>query len=174
MPSLLRDFIDFSTFSSIWYWLFLALAWSSRTHWTIGAPFDAVIRADKRGGKWEDDLDAIVHAMSARFALFMRRGGPWVVGVMTFVVAGLVSASFVTQSEMVRGLTALVVPMLVAEIGDVRLALRIHDTGLRGYDLRRALVWRRFLNQVTGLASLALASGLAVLTVLQQHQAMPW
>lgn len=75
MPSLLRDFIDFSTFSSIWYWLFLALAWSSRTHWTIGAPFDAVIRADKRGGKWEDDLDAAAGDGPCDFERKPRDGG---------------------------------------------------------------------------------------------------
>ena len=53
------------------------------------------------------------------------------------------------------------------------LALRIHATGLRGYDLRRALVWRRFLNQVTGLVSLLLAAACAVLVLLTRHGVLP-
>ena len=172
--SLISEFLDFSTFFSIWYWVFLALAWSSRTHWTLGAPFDSVVRAEKRGGRWEDDLDAIVHAMAARFAMFMQHGGPWVVGIAMFLLAGLVTACVVTQNEMVRGITAFAVPMMIAEFGDIRLALRIERTGLRGYDLRRALVWRRFLNQVTGLFSLILAATLAVITLVQTQQLVPW
>lgn len=169
MADLVRDFLDTATFSSVWYWIFLALAWSSRTHWTIGVPFDAVVRAERKGGRWEEDLDAIAHAMSARFALFMGKGGPWIIGVATFLITGLIATSWMTFNELVMGISAFAVPMLIAEIGDVRLALRIHATGLRGYDLRRALVWRRFLNQVTGVLSLGVAAALATLHVLIEH-----
>lgn len=174
MSALIREFINFSTFSSVWYWIFLALAWSSRTHWTLGAPFDAVVRAEKHGGRWEADLEAIVHANSARFNLFAGRGGPWVVAFGTFVLTGLVTASLVTSNEMVRGFTAFAVPMAIAEIGDVRLALRVHATGMRGYALRRALVWRRFMNQVTGLVSLFIAATLAGLAMFYAHGYTPW
>ena len=173
MNGQIGDLIDFATFSSVWYWIFIALAWSSRSHWTIGIPFDAVIRAEKRGGTWESDLDAMAHAMSARFALFMGRGGPWIIGVATFVVTGLIATGIATRNEMVLGIAAFAVPMILAEAGDVRLALRIHATGLRGYDLRRALVWRRFLNQVTGLVSLLLAAACAVLVLLTRHGVLP-
>ena len=174
MLTLIGEFLSFSTFSSVWYWIFLAIAWSSRTHWTIGVPFDSIVRADKLGGTWESDLDAIAHAMSARFALLAGQGGPWIIGIAAFFLTGLITASVLTENEMVRGLTALALPMAIVEFGDVRLALRIHRTGLLGHDLRRAIVWRRFLNQVTGLFSLTLAAALAALTILQVEGVFLW
>lgn len=168
------DSLEFATFSSIWYWVFMALAWSSRSHWTLGAPFDGVVRAERRGGPWEDDLDMIVHAMSRRVVGFVRPSGHRAIGVGMFFLASLVTGSIVTQSEFIRGLTALAIPMAIVTVLEVRLALRVHDTGLRGYDLRRALVWQRFLNQATGLCSLLLAAAMAAVTVLQQNGYPLW
>ncbi|WP_316013116.1 hypothetical protein [Roseobacter sp. HKCCA0434] len=174
MGELLGEFLDFGTFSSFWYWLFLALAWSSRTHWTIGIPFDSVARAEKRGGRWAEDVDRIAAAMGARFASFGGRGGVWIAGIVTFLLSGLMTAAFLYNNELSRGILAIALPMIVAEIGDIRLALKVERTGLSGHDLRRALVWRRFLNQVTGLGSLVLASALAILTILQRESLVGW
>lgn len=173
MPAFLES-LEYLTFTSAWYWVFIALAWSSRAHWTISIPFDAIVRAERRGAQWEEDLDNLAQIMSRRVNHFARGGGVWGVAIVTFALAALITGSIVTQSQFVRGLTAVAVPMAIAAFGDIRLALRIHDTGLRGYHLRRALVWRRFLNQATGLFSLLLAASMGALTALQHSGYLLW
>ncbi|QPH54331.1 hypothetical protein [Pontivivens ytuae] len=174
MGDVVRNFIDFDSFSSLWYWIFMALAWTSRTHWTIGVPFDAIIRADRRGPPWEEHVDVIAHAMAARFHLFVRRGGAWVVGVTTFALTAVGTAALLFGNEFAQAIFAVALPMVIAEAGDVRLALRIHDEQLSGYELRRAIVWRRFLNQATGLFSILLASAFATFQFLQQAALAIW
>ena len=66
------DVIDPRSFSSLWYWIVLAVAWSSASHWVLGVPFDVVTRARRHGGQAALDLDDLagVTALGAvlRFA----------------------------------------------------------------------------------------------------------
>ena len=41
----LFDVIDFRSFSNLWFWIMLAVAWSTASHWVLGIPFDMVLRA---------------------------------------------------------------------------------------------------------------------------------
>lgn len=169
-----RNYMEFDSFASVWYWIFMALAWTSRTHWTIGVPFDAIIRADRRGAPWEEHVDVIAHAMAARFHLFVHRRGALIVGVTMFALTAVGSAALLLGNQFAQAVFALALPMLIAEVGDVRLALRIHEEGLSGYHLRRALIWRRFLNQATGLLSIIMASVFATRIFLQQSALTIW
>ncbi|MDO7630423.1 MAG: component of SufBCD complex, partial [Loktanella sp.] len=47
--------IDLRSFSSLWYWLFIAIAWSTVSHWVLGVPYDMVQRAKRQGGQAEID-----------------------------------------------------------------------------------------------------------------------
>ena len=42
--------IDLRSFSNLWFWLMLAVAWSNVTHFVMGVPFDMVQRAKRKGG----------------------------------------------------------------------------------------------------------------------------
>ncbi|MEM9756043.1 MAG: component of SufBCD complex, partial [Pseudomonadota bacterium] len=33
-----RDVIDLRSFSNLWYWIVLAVFWSSASHWGLGVP----------------------------------------------------------------------------------------------------------------------------------------
>ena len=50
------ELIDMRSFSNLWYWIVLAVLWSSVSHWVLGVPFDMVQRAKRHGGKSLDDL----------------------------------------------------------------------------------------------------------------------
>ena len=41
--------IDLRSFSNLWFWLMLAVAWSNVTHYVMGVPFDMVQRAKRKG-----------------------------------------------------------------------------------------------------------------------------
>ena len=44
------ELIDMRSFSNLWYWIALAVTWSSASHWVLGVPWDMAIRARKGQG----------------------------------------------------------------------------------------------------------------------------
>ena len=46
------------SFSNLWYWIALAVLWSTVSHWVLGVPFDMVQRAaPATAGRRETDLE---------------------------------------------------------------------------------------------------------------------
>ena len=39
------EVIDMRSFSNLWYWVALAVLWSSASHWVMGIPHDMIYRA---------------------------------------------------------------------------------------------------------------------------------
>ena len=54
------EVIDMRSFSNLWYWIALAVTWSSASHWVLGVPYDMVGRARKYGGQAAEDLNDMV------------------------------------------------------------------------------------------------------------------
>ena len=54
------ELIDMRSFSNLWYWIALAIMWSTLSHRVLGVPFDMVQRARKYGGQSAQDLDDMV------------------------------------------------------------------------------------------------------------------
>ena len=59
---LLNEMIDMRSFSNLWFWIALAVMWSTTSHWVLGVPFDMVIRAARaetkgEGSQAQQDLD---------------------------------------------------------------------------------------------------------------------
>ncbi len=49
--TLIFDLIDMRSFSNLWYWIALAVTWSSTSHWVLGVPFDMVLRARRKAAR---------------------------------------------------------------------------------------------------------------------------
>ena len=45
------EVIDLRSFSNLWYWIALAVLWSSISHWVLGVPHDMIHRARREGGQ---------------------------------------------------------------------------------------------------------------------------
>lgn len=60
------EVIDMRSFSNLWFWIALAVMWSSASHWVLGVPFDMVGRAAKNGGQAESDLEDLVRINANR------------------------------------------------------------------------------------------------------------
>ena len=43
------ELIDMRSFSSLWFWILLAVTWSTASHWVIGVPYDLIQRARRTG-----------------------------------------------------------------------------------------------------------------------------
>ena len=56
----LFEMIDMRSFSNLWFWIALAVMWSTASHWVLGVPFDMVLRARRHGEEAQADLEDMV------------------------------------------------------------------------------------------------------------------
>ena len=139
------------------------IAWSMTCHWTLGVPYDALVRAHSRGGEAARDAEALAHLNIRRVVGWFSSGASIVVAVAAFFLAICATFGFAYGYELAQAIFMLVLPLTIVQILNVRLAFHIHNVGLDGEDLRKALVRRRFWNQVIGLFSILCAALMAFL-----------
>lgn len=145
----LRDVIDMRSFSNLWYWIALAVLWSSTSHWLLGVPFDMIQRARRKGGQTALDVEALV-AINCRRMLNITRNAavPLFFGV-AFVLSGLAVLAFWFWVEFAQAVFFLVAPMVLVGWLSLRAALQIEageDTGAALY--HRLMVHRRMVQSV--------------------------
>jgi len=149
------EVIDMRSFTSIWYWIVVAVVWSSTAHWTLGVPFDAVSRARRsEGGQAQDDLETLVRVNCNRLIHIMDLSGIWVVGMLFFLLSVLALLGFWYKIEIAQAVFLLAGPLTLVALLSVRSARRIRALGTYGQALRQHLARQRFLNQVVGLISI--------------------
>ncbi|MFQ5437729.1 MAG: component of SufBCD complex [Paracoccaceae bacterium] len=149
------EIIDLRSFSSIWYWIVVAVLWSTTAHWTLGVPFDVVAHARRQGGgQAQADLESLVRANCNRILYIMDVSGPWVVGFVFFALAFLAALGFAYRVEMAQAIFLIAGPMALVFLISVQSARQIRERGTYGEALRRHLARHRFLNQVIGLVSI--------------------
>ena len=72
------EVIDMRSFSNLWYWIGLAVLWSSVSHWVLGVPHDMILRARReKEGQAMDDLHDLVRVNVNRI-LFIAEVDLWV------------------------------------------------------------------------------------------------
>ena len=83
------EHIDMRSFSNLWFWIALAVMWSTASHWVIGVPFDMVTHARKYGGQAQGDLEELVRINTSRLLYIGRVAGIWLLGLICFLLSGL-------------------------------------------------------------------------------------
>jgi len=144
------DVIDMRSFSSLWYWIGLAVVWSVSTQWVLGVPYEMVFRARRDGGRSMADLEAMVRIQVGRRLRSGRATGMWTVAVMSFVLAGLFTWGFIYGFELAQASFLLVFPLSVVWLLALNTAALIEARTLRGEDLCRQLTRHRMAVQVLG------------------------
>lgn len=148
------ELIDMRSFSNLWFWIALAVMWSSASHWVLGVPFDMVMRARKHGGQAEIDLEDIVRINVNRLLYIGQVSGLWLMGFGCFLMTGLVLLGFVYQMEIAQALFLLMFPMSLLGLLSLSTANLIHQQGLRGEVLRARLLRHRVYTQMLGVVSI--------------------
>ena len=69
------EVIDMRSFSNLWFWIALAVVWSSASHWVLGVPFDMVHRARRHGGQAQIDLDDLARINANRLLHMLEDAG---------------------------------------------------------------------------------------------------
>ncbi|MBI1418047.1 MAG: component of SufBCD complex [Limimaricola sp.] len=164
------EVIDMRSFSNLWFWIALAVLWSSTSHWVLGVPFDLVQRGARQGGQAQQDLEDMVRINVNRLLYIGRVSGLWVLGVVCFVLSALAGLGFWYQIEIAQAIFLLVFPLSLVGGLSLATARLIEAEGLQGDALHRRLVRHRIYVQIIGMISIFIT---AMWGMYQNLAAMP-
>lgn len=146
------------SFSNLWFWIALAVLWSSASHWVIGVPYDMIMRARRQGGQAEEDLQDIVRVNVNRLLYIADVSGLWLIGFGCFLVTGLAVLGFVYNVEFAQAVFLLGLPMSILFALSMVTSRKIATQGLSGEDLRACLLRHRLYTQMLGVVSIFLTA----------------
>lgn len=150
----LFEMIDMRSFSNLWFWIVLAVMWSTASHWVLGVPYDMVLRAKRYGGEAEADLEDIVRINVNRLLYIAQVSGLWLLGLGFFVLTSLVLLGFVYDVEFAQAVLLLGFPMSLVGLLSLSTARLIRIEGSQGEVLRRRLMRHRLYTQIIGMVSI--------------------
>ena len=152
------ELIDMRSFSNLWFWIALAVVWSTASHWVMGVPFDMIARARKHGGQVEADLEDIVRINSNRLVYIEQISGLWLLGITCFIISGLCILGFIYRIEFAQALFLLGFPMSIVGGLNIFLARSIKQEQLTGEALRIRLTRHRTIIQAIGMVSICVTA----------------
>ncbi len=148
------EMIDMRSFTNLWYWIALAVTWSTASHWVIGVPFDMIRRAAREGGRAEADLADLVRINLDRIFHLMQQSGPWLTGFGTLILTLLAVTGFVYDVEFAQAVFLIAFPMTMIGALNLRTGARIRREDARGARLQRLLARHRAMTQGIGIVSI--------------------
>ena len=149
------ELIDMRSFSNLWYWIMLAVVWSSTSHWVLGVPWDMVTRARKaRQAQSVAALEALVRINTGRILYIARESGLLLAGFMSFVLTVLCLLGFLYGNEFAQAVFLLLFPMSIVGLISLASAHVIRRDELSGEALLKTLHRHRLMTQVVGMVSI--------------------
>lgn len=142
------------SFSNLWFWIALAVLWSTASHWVLGVPYDLVLRARRRGDEAAEDVHLLVGVYTRRLLHVAQVSGLWLVASLFCALTALVTLGFWYRLEFAQALFCLALPMSLVGMISLRSARRIAVQGLSGEALYRQLARHRFAVQLIGMLSI--------------------
>jgi len=148
------ELIDMRSFSNLWFWIVLAVVWSTTSHYGLGVPFDMVLRAKRQGGQTEVDLEDLVRINTNRLIFIGQTSGLWIAGFTCFFLTMLALLGFVYGNEFSQSLVLLGFPLSLVGLLSLSTARLIQSEEARGDRLRRRLIRHRLYTQIIGMISI--------------------
>ncbi len=152
------ELIDMRSFSNLWFWIVLAVAWSSASHWVMGIPYDLVVRARRVGGQVEVDLLDIVRINTNRILYIVDVSGALLLAVMSFVFTGLAMLGFYYAVEFAQALFLLLFPMTLVMGVNILHARQLRRQELTLERVTRTLHRCRLYTQIIGMFAILVTS----------------
>lgn len=153
------EVIDMRSFSNLWFWIALAVVWSSASHWILGVPFDMVSRARRnKSEQAKEDLEVIVRVNVNRMLLIARVSGLWIFGLVCFVMTGLVLLGWVYAVEFAQALFLISFPICIVTLISLRVAHKISETSPPAKELCHIMSRLRLSTQIIGTISIFITS----------------
>ncbi|WP_298934989.1 component of SufBCD complex [uncultured Ruegeria sp.] len=147
------ELIDMRSFSNLWFWIVLAVVWSSTSHWVMGVPYDLVIRARRVGGQAEADLLDIVRIQTNRMLNIVDMSGTLLLAIVCFVSTGLGTLGFFYGVEFAQAVFLLAFPMTFVTLVNISHARRLRQEELTLERVAKTLSRCRLYTQIIGMIS---------------------
>jgi len=152
------ELIDLRSFSNLWYWIALAVVWSSASHWVIGVPYDMIQRARRVGGQAERDFEDITRVNVNRMLYIGRVSGLWILGFVCFALSALAMLGFWYGIEFAQAVFLLGFPMSLVGLLNLSTAKQIESEGASGELLQKRLTRCRLYTQIIGMVAIFVTS----------------
>ena len=148
------ELIDMRSFSNLWFWIALAVMWSTASHWVLGVPFDMLQRAKRGGGQAEIDLQDMVRINTNRMLYIARVSGLWLLGLTCFLLSTLALTGFMYGLEIAQALFLLGFPMSVVGIMSLSTARLLEQEEFQIDKIYKRLPRHRLYTQMVGVVSI--------------------
>lgn len=148
------ELIDMRSFSNLWFWIALAVLWSTASHYVIGVPYDMIVRARRNGGQAAVDLEDIVRVHVNRLLYIAEVSGLWLLGFGCFFLTGLALLGFVYDVEFAQALFFLALPMSILGALSLWTCEIISGNALQGEPMHTQLMRHRLYTQLLGVVSI--------------------
>ena len=152
------ELIDMRSFSNLWYWIALAVVWSTASHWVLGVPFDMVLRAKRQGGQAEIDMVNIVSVNVRRMQYIGQVAGVWIIGIGSAILTALAILGFVYWVEFAQAIFLLAFPMSIVGLLSLRAARLMIQHTHDAEAMRERLTRHRLHTQLIGVVSIFVTS----------------
>jgi hypothetical protein len=146
--------IDLRSFSSLWYWVLVAVTWSTISNWVLGVPSDMLHRARNKGGQADIDLADLVRINVNRQLNTAAVAGLWLMGIVCFVLTMLAALGFIYGVELAQAVFLLMFPVTIIGGFTLSTARLIDATQPQGKDLYRILFRQRLWTQIIGMVAI--------------------
>ena len=149
------EVIDMRSFSNLWYWIGLAVLWSSVSHWVMGVPFDMILRARRlKDGPHMDDLEDLARVSVNRILFISDVAGIWIALFGSAFLTALTIVAFGYGIEFAQALLFLVLPLSILALLSVRTAHLIRKGQDKGDLLIKRLLRHRLTTLLIGVVSI--------------------
>ncbi|PRY95157.1 hypothetical protein BCF33_0771 [Hasllibacter halocynthiae] len=149
------EVIDMRSFSNLWYWIGLAVFWSSLSYYVLGVPWDMIQRA-RRGGeeRMAADVQDLVRVNVNRLLMIGRVSGLLALWFAAFAMTLLAILAFWYGVEFAQAVFFIAAPGAAVGVLAVNRAHRIANEQAVGEVLYRHLLHHRRTVQAIGMASI--------------------
>lgn len=149
------ELIDMRSFSNLWFWIALAVLWSSLSHWVLGVPWDMVLRVRKeKDGEALEDLSTLVRINVTRILFIAQQSGLLLTGFVTFALTVMFVAGFFLGQEFAQALFLLGLPTSFVGLLSILTARRLQAEAPQGGQLLKRLYRHRLYTQIIGMVSI--------------------
>ncbi|MEX0328671.1 MAG: component of SufBCD complex [Ruegeria sp.] len=152
------ELIDMRSFSNLWFWIALAVLWSSVSHWVLGVPYDLVVRARRVGGQNERDLLDLVRINSNRLLYVFDVSGIVILALACFFFTGLATLGFYYGLEFAQAVFLLLFPLCFVTAINIGVAKKLQRIEVTLEAVSKSLTRCRIYTQIIGMISIVVTS----------------
>jgi len=144
------------SFSNLWFWIALAVLWSTASYWVVGVPFDLVRRAGRGDRRALQDAWTLGGIHANRLIHIAEVSGLLMTAFTWFALTVLALVGFVYGAEFAQAVFLLLVPMSIVGWLNLRTARQLVRT--EAHALPRLLMRHRRVVQAVGIVAIFVTS----------------